>query len=119
MERRHSLVKSFQFAFEGMKVALAKGRNFRIQFVLGFLALVLAFVLKFSPVEWAILIVTIASVLILELINTSIEAIVDLVSPEIRNEARVAKDVSAAAVLIASIASVAIAAFLFLPKLLS
>jgi diacylglycerol kinase len=54
----------------------------------------------------------------LELINTSIEEIVNIVSPEIKPEAKIAKDVAAASVLIASIASVLIAAFLFLPKII-
>jgi len=100
-----------------MKVALIKGRNFRIQFILGILASILAFVLKFSPAEWAILVIAIASVLILELINTSLESIVNIVSPEVRPEAKIAKDVAAASVLIASIASILIAIFLFLPKI--
>jgi len=62
------------------------------------------------------LVITIASVLILELINTSLESMVDIVSPEIRPEAKIAKDVAAASVFIASIASVIIGALLFLSK---
>lgn len=117
MESKHSLLKSFSFAFEGLKVALIKGRNFRIQFVLGIIASALAYYLKFTTDEWAILVITIASVLILELINTALESIVNIVSPEIRSEAKIAKDVAAASVLIASIASIFIAVFLFLPKI--
>jgi len=117
MGKPHSLVKSFQFAFEGIATALKEGRNFRIQFILGVLAAVLAFILKFSAAEWAILVIIISSVLILELINTSLESMVDMVSPEVRPEAKTAKDVAAASVLIASIASVAVAVFLFLPKM--
>jgi diacylglycerol kinase len=59
-----------------------------------------------------------ASVLILELINTAIEAIVDMVSPEIQEKAKIAKDVSAGAVLVASIAAVFIGGLIFLPKIL-
>ncbi len=117
MESKHSLLKSFQFAFEGIKVALLKGRNFRIQLGLGLLSLVLGLILRLAPVEWAILTVTITSVLILELINTALESIVNIVSPEIRNEAKIAKDVAAATVLIAAIGSILVGAFLFLPKL--
>ena len=118
MESHHSLFKSFQFAFEGVWVALKKGRNFRIQAGLGLVALTMGFVLKLSSYEFVDLILIISLVLILELLNTAIESIVDLVSPEIRAEAKVAKDVSAAAVLIASIGSMLIAGFIFLPKLL-
>lgn len=118
METKHSIFESFSFAFQGIATEFKKGRNFRIQLLLGFIASVLAYLLKFTTDEWAILVVTISAVLILELINTSIEEIVNVVSPQIRPEAKIAKDVAAASVLIASIASVLIAAFLFLPKII-
>jgi len=118
MESKHSLFKSFQFAFEGLKTALIKGRNFKIQIGLGILSIFLGIILKISSFEWVDLFLIIATVLILELINTSIEAIVDLVSPEIQEKAKIAKDVSAGAVLIASIAAVFIGAFLFIPRLI-
>ena len=79
----------------------------------------LAVFLNLNPVEWLVLILTISIVLILELINTSVEALVDLVSPEVKDKAKIAKDVCAAAVLISSISSVIIGGLLFLPKLLA
>lgn len=115
---KHSLTKSFGFALEGFKTAFIGGRNFRIQIAAGVIASIIAVILKISSQEWIDLILIMATVLILELINTSIEAIVDIVSPEIRDKAKVAKDVSAASVLVASIAAVFIAVFLFLPKLI-
>lgn len=118
MESRHSLLKSFEFAFEGLKTAITKGRNFRIQLSIGALAIVLGLILRLGPSEWLDLTIVITLVLILELINTSLEAIVDLVSPEIREKAKIAKDVAAATVLLASIGSVIIGALLFLPKIL-
>lgn len=116
MESKHSIFKSFKFAFEGLEVAIVKGRNFRIQICLGILAIILGVICKISSFEWLSLILVIASVLILELINTAIESIVDIVSPEIRDKAKIAKDVSAASVLIASIAALFIGAILFIPK---
>ncbi len=95
-----------------------QGRNFRIQVIIGLVAVITAIVLKISFQEWVDLVLIVAMVLILELINTSIEAIVDIVSPEIRDSAKLAKDVSAASVLVASVAAIFIAAFLFLPKIL-
>jgi diacylglycerol kinase len=118
MESRHSLLKSFGFAFEGLKAAVSRGRNFRIQLAIGALAAILGAILKLSSAEWLDLVIIITVVLILELVNTSIEALVDLVSPEIREKAKLAKDVAAATVLIASIGSVVIGVLLFLPKLL-
>jgi diacylglycerol kinase len=118
MESKHSLLKSFGFAFNGLKTAILKGRNFRIQLAIGILAVIAGWALGLNFAEWLDLVIVISLVLILELINTSLEAIVDLVSPEIKEAAKVAKDVAAATVLIASIASVIIGVLLFLPKIL-
>ena len=119
MESNHSLAKSFKFAIDGLKTAFTKGRNFRIQISLGAAAVILGMVFKITPFEWLGLILIIASVLILELVNTAIEEIVNMVSPEIQERAKIAKDVSAGAVLVASIAAIFIGAFLFLPKILN
>jgi len=118
MSKKYSRIKSFKFAFEGLGEALKNEPNFIIQLFLGVLAITLGVFFKFYPFEWLILILTISIVLILELINTSVEAIVDLVSEDVKDKAKVAKDVSAAAVLIASIMSIAVGVFLFLPKIL-
>ena len=118
MKRNHSLFKSFKFATEGIISEFKKGRNFRIQILMGTLAVILGIVLKITPPEWFSLILVISSVLILELINTAVESMVDMISPEIQEKAKIAKDVSAGAVLVASIAAVFVGAFLFLPKIL-
>ena len=118
MQDKHSLLKSFGFAAEGIRTEFKKGRNFRIQILIGIIALILGAIFKISPTEWFDLIIVIASVLILELINTAVEAIVDMVSPDINPKAKIAKDVSAGAVLVASIASVAVGILIFLPKIL-
>jgi diacylglycerol kinase len=119
MESKHSLLKSFKFAFSGLGIAVTKGRNFRIQLFLGAVAVFLGLVFKISDSEWLGLILIIASVLILELINTAIEELVNIVSPEIQERAKIAKDVSAAAVLIVSIASIFIGAIIFIPRIFS
>jgi diacylglycerol kinase len=119
MESKHSLYKSFQFAFDGLETAFLKGRNFRIQIAAGIVAIILGTVLRLSSSEWLDLVLVISLVLILELVNTTLEAIVDLVSPEIKEKAKVAKDVAAASVLIASIASVVIGVLLFWPRILA
>ncbi len=83
------------------------------------LAFILAAMLKFNITEWILLLITVFFVLIFELLNTALESIVNLVSPEVKSEAKVAKDVSAAAVLFASLLSVIIGIFLFGPKLIA
>ena len=79
----------------------------------------MAIFLRLNPLEWLILLLTTALVVILELINTSIEAIVDLVEPNIKNGAKIAKDISAAAVLISALMSIAVGLLLFLPKIIA
>lgn len=119
MSKTFSRIKSFKFAFSGIKEAIKNEPNFIVQLVLALIAILMAVFLKLSQIEWLVLLLTISIVLILELVNTSLEAIVDLVSPEIRQKAKVAKDVAAAAVLLSSISSVIVGGFLFLPKILS
>jgi diacylglycerol kinase len=119
MSLRHSIPKSFSYALQGLKKALTEEPNFRVHVVLGTLACIFAAVLGFSALEWLILTVTIFFVLVLELINTSMENLVDLVSPEIQNEAKVAKDVSASAVFLSALFSILVGSALFLPKLIA
>ncbi len=118
MGLNHSKTKSFSYAIEGIKEAFKKEPNLRTHFLIAFLVILVALLLGFSIIEWAVLIITIFFVLTLELLNTAVESIVDLISPEIKSEAKVAKDVSAAVVLFASVLSVIIGAILFLPKIL-
>lgn len=115
MNQITSLLKSFGYAFEGVKSAFKSESNFRIHTLIAVTAILAAFYLGFTKLEWIILTFTIAFVLILEMINTSIEKIVDMVSPEVRHEAKVAKDVAAASVLISTVLSVIVGVALFLP----
>ena len=118
MSKTHSTFSSFSYAFSGIRLALKNEPNIRVHFVVAVLVAVVAYFLKFTRLEWIVLAFTVAFVLILELINTTLEEIVDMVSPGVRQRARVAKDVSAAAVLISALLSVVIGGFLFLPKIL-
>jgi len=118
MSKSHSTLASFSYAFSGIKLALKNEPNLRIHLAIGAIAAGLAYYLKFSRFEWIVLFFTIAFVFILELINTTLEAIVDMVSPRIRAKAKVAKDVSAAAVFVSAALSLIVGGFLFLPKIL-
>ena len=102
-----------------MAYAFVSQRNFRIHLLLGGITLLFGFWLRLSPTNLSILVLTVAAVLVLELINTSIEAVVDLsIGPNFHRLACIAKDCAAAAVLIASINSLIIACFLLLPALI-
>lgn len=108
--------RAFGYAIRGVGMA-SRDRMFRIQLVAGAIAVALGALLRLSAMEWCLLSVTIAGVLALEAMNTAIEAVVDLVSPDRHPLAGRAKDVAAGAVLIASIGAVAIGAILFLPRI--
>jgi len=118
MSKTSSIPKSFGYAIQGIRSTFKKEPNFRVHILLGFFAIIFAYILKFQFVEWVVLLLAIFIVLILELINTSIESIVDIVSPEKKEEAKVAKDVGAAAVMMGAILSVLIGLLLFLPKII-
>lgn len=118
MSRFHSPIRSFSYAISGIKDAFEKEPNFRFHIAATAIVMVMATILGFSPVEWVILFFTIALVLILELVNTSLEAIVNIVSPQKQEKARIAKDVSAAAVLVSAVVAVLVGVYLFLPKIL-
>lgn len=110
-------MKSFIYAFQGIKEGLKSEPNLKIHFIFAGVAVLLAKFLQFSNLEWTMLILTIFLVITLEFINTVVEKLVDIVSPEISEKARVAKDISAAVVLFGAMASIVIGLFLFLPKI--
>ncbi len=113
-----NVLKSFKYAFSGISFVLKTSRNFRIQLIFAVTSLMIGFFLQISQSNYVILIATIMSVLILEILNTSIESIVDLVvKKEFSSLAKISKDTSAGAVLLASINSVIIAVYIFFPKI--
>ena len=111
------LLRSFAFAFAGLSHLLQTQRNFGIELGVGMLALVAGALLGLERWEWVVLVLAIALVLILEAANTALEHAVTLASPGIDPRAGAAKDVSAAAVLIAAAVSVGVGVLLFSPHL--
>jgi len=117
--RADTLAASFRFATAGLRLLFTSQRNARVQAAAGAAALLLAAFLRISRVEWAILTLTIALVLVLEAVNSAIEATVDLVTTDYHPLAKVAKDLAAGAVWLMALTSVAIGAILFLPRLIA
>lgn len=113
-----ALASSFRYAGAGLWWALTTQRNLRIHIALGLMASILALVLRFSPLELAVLVLLMTVVIALELVNTVVEAAVDLASPGRHPLAKIAKDVAAGAVLVAAAGAVVIGLLLFLPHLL-
>jgi diacylglycerol kinase (ATP) len=115
-----NLLVSFRYAWAGVRYAFVSQRNFRIHTLITFVAISLGLFLRVAAVEMAIVTLTCALVMVLELINTALESVVDLtVGQSYHDLAKIAKDCAAGAVLIASIAALLVAAFIFLPHLLS
>lgn len=112
-----SRVLAFRYAFAGWWYVLRTQRNAWIHALISLMVGVLGFWLKLDRLEWAIVILTISIVWTAEFINTALEAVVDLASPQQHPLARVGKDVGAAAVLIAALTSILIGLLVLGPPL--
>lgn len=108
-----SRARSFRYAFTGWWFVIRTQRNAWIHMVVSIAVIVVSFWLELEPRDWAVIIVAIAMVWTAEFLNTALEAVVDLASPQQQWLARVGKDVGAAAVLIAA-ACAALIGFLIL-----
>lgn len=115
----HSRALAFRYAFAGWWYVLRTQRNAWIHAVISLAVFIVAAWLALPARDWAVLILTIALVWMAEFINTALEAVVDLASPEIHPLAKIGKDVGAAAVLIAALASVVIGLLVMGPPLVS
>jgi len=110
--KNRSLFARIGFAIAGWKAAWARERSFRTQVWFACLALLALLVLRPAPVWWAIVALTCALVLALELINSAVEGLIDLLHPEIHPEIKAIKDMLAGAVLAISCAALVVAAAL-------
>jgi diacylglycerol kinase (ATP) len=107
--RRTTLFRSFDHAFQGLVYSVRHQRNMRIHFAVAAVVLVASVFLDVSRVELVVVCVTIAFVLMAELINTAVESVVDIITDEFDPRAKAAKDVAAGAVLVAAINSLVVA----------
>ncbi len=113
-----NLLTSFRYAGQGVYYAFVTQRNFRIHSLIGSLAIGLGLFLHISAIEMSIIGMMIALVLVLELLNTALESVVDLtVQQQYHELAKIAKDCAAGAVLIAAITAVFVASLILLPPL--
>ena len=112
-DRKNPLWRSFGYAFSGIWTGIRKERNMKV------LVLIAGIVAKLTVVEWCICMIMCALVLSLELVNTAVEAVVDLATEEKKPLAKIAKDTAAGAVLIAAIASVIVGVLIFVPHVVT
>lgn len=108
-----SFLQSFRYAAEGFATAVSTERNIKVQLFVGACAVVAGFVLRIDALSWVLIIMCIGLVLFAELVNTSIEAIVDLATQEIHPLAKRAKDIAAASVFVLSAMAAAVGLIVF------
>ncbi|MBP3460967.1 MAG: diacylglycerol kinase family protein [Bacilli bacterium] len=112
------LINSFKYAFNGIKLCIQNEQNMIIHFTVATLVIVCAVFFKISKIEWIICLLLIGLVLMMELLNTAIENICDLVTKKENDYVKIAKDTAAGSVLVMSVISAIIGLMIFVPKLI-
>ncbi|KKT40391.1 hypothetical protein A3K29_03255 [Candidatus Collierbacteria bacterium RIFOXYB2_FULL_46_14] len=110
---------SFRHAIDGFVHNIKTQPNFRFHLLATVCAVLLGIYFSISYFEWLTLVFTVNMVLVAEMVNTSIESMVDLISLERREDARIAKDVSAGMVLVSAVMATIVGSLIFIPKLMS
>lgn len=119
MRKMKKIKNSFKYAIEGIYTSFKTERNMKIHIFIMILVIIAGIILKINKSEWIICIILFAIVIGSELFNTSIETIVDMVMPEKNEKAKIAKDVSAGAVLVVAIGAAIIGLVIFVPRILN
>lgn len=117
-QKKDPLYKSFGYAFAGIFAVVTKERNMKIHCAAVVCVMIAGLVFHISPIEWCICLTLFGLVMALEMVNTAVEAVVDLVTEERKALAKLAKDAAAGAVLIAAIMAAIAGMIIFIPKLL-
>lgn len=115
--KKSNLISSFKYAFIGVFSTIKLERNMKIHLLITSLVIIFGVILKISITEWFVCLILIGLVTSAECINTSIERTVDIISPTRSENAKIAKDTAAGAVLILAIISFIIGIIIFLPKI--
>lgn len=118
IHKNHNIAESFGFAISGIKTAVMLNRNMKIHLVIALFVLVASFIFGLTTLEIAVILMVIVLVIGVEMVNTAIEEVVDLVTKDYREEAKYAKDVSAGMVLVVAIGSFIVGLMIFLPHIL-
>lgn len=116
MFKKHTI--SFKNAYNGLVWSLKTQPNYRIHLFLSLISLILGLYFRISYFEFLLLVFLITVGLVIETINTAIEEATDAIDTKIREDIKIAKDVSAAAMLIYAIGATIIAIMIFLPKIM-
>lgn len=114
MSKRFSIL-SFKYAFEGLVAALKEEPNLKFHLLTGLIVILISYYLKISKIDWILIIILIGFVIAIELTNTAIEAVVDKFVDTSNPGAKLAKDISAGAVLVAAATAAMAGIWIMLP----
>ena len=112
------LFKSFKYAFDGLKYAFKYEQNILVHTLATILVIIFGIYFKLSSLEWVAIFLSIGLVIATELINTSIEATIDLITNQVNPLAKIAKDTAAGEVLVFGFTALVIGLIIFLPKIM-
>ena len=112
------ILRSFVFAFNGLRICFNSETNFKIHTLFAVVAILLGIAFKITAAEWLAVIFSIAFVVAMEMVNTAIEKLCDVVQPDFHSGIKKVKDIAAGAVLLAAIGSVVTDGIIFLPKII-
>ncbi len=118
MINQKRFISSFGYAWEGIKYVFKHDQNIRVHFLVALIVIIFSLLLDVNPFEMGILGVMILLVIVTEMINSTMEKIVDLITKEHHEEARIAKDVSSGMVLLTAVGSVIVGILIFTPHIL-
>lgn len=111
-------VYSTKYSFEGIIYGYKNEMSLQLHGILSIAAIILGIVFKINLIEWSMLLISLGAILFIELLNTAIEAVVDMITIEFNPLAKIAKDCGSGATYVATIIAIAIAAFIFVPKII-
>lgn len=109
--------KSYSYALRGLKSAFSSWSNLWVEFLIGFVVVAAGFYFGLSSLEWLFIILAIVLVIVTEMINTVVEVVLDFLKKEHHEDIRLAKDLAAAAVLVAAFGAAVMGLIIFLPKI--
>lgn len=111
-------ITSFLYAGRGMAHCMRREKNFRIQLIAAGLLITAGFIFQLTHIEWSLVVISMALVLSMEMINTAIEHVCNIIQPGIHPSIRIIKDIAAGAVLITAAGAAICASCIFIPKII-
>lgn len=115
--KNKNFIEAFKKAVSGIIYSIKTQKNIKIQLLIAICVIVLGFILKFTTIEWIFIVFSIMFVIATEVINTSIETVVNMYTNKYNELAKIAKDVAAGAVLLASLNSVIVAILIIFSRI--